>query len=242
MVGPSMGLGRPPNYGRLRSWGLWHLTYPAVRALTVRGDADGLLRLLDARGGTTPDEDHLSERAMAAFALGSMKAEVAIERLAGLLSSDEELWVRVCAADALSRIGGPRAAEAIVPALNDQNWSVQRAALKTLEATPRPEAWQRIAALATGESHPMVRMNAAGALGQARDDRWIPVLESAVRDKSLMVALGAATGLIEIESPAALVALRKANGDASGVLRKLLLVRARYKLRRSLRRGTEPVT
>ena len=246
-----MGLGRPPNYGRLRSWGLWHIAYPGVRALTVRGDAQGLLRLLDGPGDP-PNEDRFSERAMAAFALGTTQATVAIDRLAELLSLDEQLSVRVCAADALNRIGGPVAAKALIPALDYENWAVLHAALKTFEATPLPEAWPSIAALADGKAHSMVRMtgkarsmtrmNAAGALGQAKDDKWIPVLESAIRDKSLLVTLGAAVGLRDTESPAALVALTKAGRDVHGVLRKLLLVRARYRLRRSLRRGTQPVT
>ena len=75
-----MHLGRPPNYGSLRSLGLWHLVYPEVRALTVRGDATGSF------GCSTLPTDHRIRIAWVSVdgrrRAGSMKAEVAIDRLA----------------------------------------------------------------------------------------------------------------------------------------------------------------
>jgi HEAT repeat protein len=228
-------LGRPPNFGRFRAWGLWHLVYPRVRALTVKRDTDELLALLDEGETEVPEDDRWSERALVAFALGQLKADAASDRLAALLNPDVREDVRVCAADALRNIGGPSAVEALIPALDDSHWAVRRAAIAALEADPHSEAWPRIAELATGDPQQLIRMNAAGALGESKDDAWIPLLRSAIQNDSVVVAIGAAGSLRQIESPAALDALKDARRRAPGLLRRLLALAATHRLRRALR-------
>lgn len=236
---PRMGLPRPPTKGRVQSWGLWHLTYPQVRALTLRGDVAGLLALLDERGAD--EESRFSERALVACALGSFGTDAAVEHLAALVRPHESLSVRVCAADALRRIGGPAASEAVMPGLDDNYWSVQYAAVKTLDADPLPEAWPMLAALATGGAHPMVRSVAAEALARAKSDVWIPTLEATGQDPSIQGWLGGANALVRTETPAALDALRKLKRGARPI-RRLAFGWAGLKLRRKLRRrGTLPV-
>jgi HEAT repeat protein len=235
-----MRLGRPPKFGLLRSWGLWHLVYPGVRTLTLKRDVEGLLSRLDVVENP-PEDDKFGERASIAFALGRLQADAAVPRLATLLGLDEPLSVRVSAAGALQRIGGPSAADALVPALNDESWEVQKAAIRILETTPRSAAYPTLAALVTGESHPLVRGDAAGALGRAKEDTWIPLLESAASDQSLLVALGAADGLLQTESPAALEALRNITRHGRGLLRRLLMRWTARKLRRKLRRNAGDV-
>jgi HEAT repeat protein len=209
------------------------LAHPQVRALTVRRDADGLLARLDVAGDPP---DSLSERALIAFALGLVGNERAVGRLGKLVSPVEQVSTRMLAADALYRIGGQAAAAALVPALSDEDWSVQRSAIKTLQANPRPEAWPTIAAILASDAHPIVRTNAAEALGHTNDDTWAPLLASTVRDDGLFVALGAANGLLDSKSPAALDALTDVAGSVHGPVRRLMVRWLGFRLRRALRR------
>jgi HEAT repeat protein len=232
-----MKLPRPPGVGRARSRVLW-VTRPEARALALRGDLDGLLARLDAPD--RPDEeDTLSERALVACALGSIGTDAQVCRLSRLLRPEETAAVRGCAADALRRIGGPAAAAALVVALDDENWAVQDAAVKTLETTHVADAWPGMARLATGSAHASVRMNAAGALGEAKSDAWIPTLEAAAHDPGILGFIGAGVGLKNTETPAAIDALRRLSREG-GVVRRLLMWWGARRLRRKLRRRGDP--
>jgi HEAT repeat protein len=211
---------------------------PGARALALQDDLDGLLARLDAPD--RPDEENtLSERALVACALGSIGTEAHVCRLSRLLRPEETAAVRGCAADALRRIGGPKAAAALVVALDDENWAVQDAAVKALEATHVVDAWPPMARLATGSAHAAVRMNAAGALGEAKSDTWIPTLEAAAHDASILGAVGAAAGLKNTGTPAAVDALRKLSREGS-LVRRLLMWWAARRLHRKLRRRDDP--
>ncbi len=212
---------------------LW-ITHPEVRALALHDDLDGLLARLDAPD--RPDEeDTLSGRALVACALGSIGTDATVSRLSRLLSPEETAAVRGCAAEALRRIGGPDAAAALVVALDDENWAVQGAAVKTLETTHVADAWPGMARLATGSAHASVRMNAAGALGESKSDAWIPTLEAAAHDSSILGVIGAGVGLMNTETPAAVDAVRRLSREG-GLVRRMLMWWAGLRLRRKLRR------
>ena len=168
--------------------GTWNLVYPQVRALVRRGDASGLLRRLDMV--PDPEETKFAERALIAFALGTLKAESAIPRLAELVRPTVRVDVRLCAAEALARIGGPDAARALGPALGDERWGVRAAAIEAVASAGDGEFAPKLAELAESDPQWLIRLRAVEALGATWDDRWIPLLEGIARhDRCFLVSV-----------------------------------------------------
>ncbi|MDJ0976603.1 MAG: HEAT repeat domain-containing protein [Planctomycetota bacterium] len=75
-----------------------------------------------------------SERFDAAKRLGEMEAAEAVPDLAELLATHRDFYVRLGAAQALGRIGGPAAADALAAALLDKDELVRTAASEALMA------------------------------------------------------------------------------------------------------------
>ncbi len=129
-----------------------------VRALWVMGTAaatDALIRILD-----DPNE---MVRSGAALALGELKAESAVERLAQLVR-EEQGSPGDHAADALSKIGKP-AADFLIHALNDARSRVRIRAVRALVPIQSHDAIPALFQALDDESY-VVRHYAEDALGR----------------------------------------------------------------------------
>jgi HEAT repeat protein len=199
-----------------------------VRALASRGDAAGLLKLLDAADPAWPT---LSERAVVAFALGRVADASAIPRLAQLVTPETRPDVRICASHALREIGGPHAAAALRPALADDSFSVRTNALATLGPFVSEEDADNLTALLAEDPYWQTRARAAELLGHLRDDSTIPVLKSAVEHDRLFVARAAIKALAALGSPASLQALVDLSHTALGPQRRRYVRRVAQEMR-----------
>jgi HEAT repeat protein len=202
-----LGMARPP--------GVWNellaaLDDPEPAVSLAAADALGRINDPAAVPGLLIAIEHPSEqvRLGSARALGMMGVEAAVEPLRVMLLQGEGLEVSV-AGEALGRIGGPMATDALLTALADPvptgQWHVAMAAL---EGMGEPAVPPLVAMLDNQDVH--ARRNAAQALG------WIG---SASATEALMVALKkdsdsavrarAAWALGEIGDPAARRALER---------------------------------
>lgn len=87
-----------------------NLALSAREATRITGDIDGLLKLLD----TGAPED----RCGAAFALGALGNQRAVETLISVLGdTQEDPWLRVVASNSLGALGDQRAVESLISAL-----------------------------------------------------------------------------------------------------------------------------
>jgi HEAT repeat protein len=220
----------------------WHVFHADVRRLALAGDAESLLARLDAVQ-VPPDDDIADERAVVLCALGALAGDDAVSRIARLLGPEQPTWLRRCAAEALERIGGPVAANAVVPALEDEHWAVQSAGARALKANPVPNAFPVLAAVATSDARALVRSNALEALGRGKAAQWTSLLETGARDESVIVMLGAANGLAHMESVAALEALQNVTRERSRLVRTVIMGKTAWSPRRHLRRvGSAPAS
>src|SRR5674476_493575 len=141
---------------------------PNVAKLKARGSVKGLLKALEYR-------DHSDVRKAAAEALGQIGDPGAVEVLAARLKDsngsvrkvavealvktgvsavdalataleDRGLDARIAAAEALGRIGDPRAVKPLAAALKDRDRAVRIAAAETLREIGDPRAMERLAA------------------------------------------------------------------------------------------------
>jgi HEAT repeat protein len=143
-----------------------------------------------------------SVRLGAARALGIMRVEAAVEPLRAMLLQGDGSELSV-AGEALGRIGGPAATEALLMALADSRptarWHVSMAAL---EGMGEPAVEPLVAMLDTGDAHS--RRNAAQALGWIGSSSSAEALAHALeRDGNATVRAQAAWALGEIGDPAA---------------------------------------
>jgi HEAT repeat protein len=145
----------------------------------------------------------------AARALGLMRIEAAVEPLRAMLLQGEGLEVGV-AGEALGRIGGPAATDALLAALADPRptarWHVAMAAI---EGMGQPPVASLVAMLDSQDAH--ARRNAAQALGwigsSSATEALVHVLN---KDGDAGVRGQAAWALGEIGDPAARRALARA--------------------------------
>ena len=176
----------------------------ASRALGRIGNPESI-------GGLLVALDHPSEqvRLGAARALGMMRAEAAVEPLSNMFLGGEGLSVSV-AAEALGRIGTPRALEALLQPLADLTMTGQRhAALSALETAGAPAAEPLVALLESPSGH--VRRNAAEALGWVASPSATEALARVLRqDRDAAVRQRAAWALGQIRDLSATVALERA--------------------------------
>lgn len=161
-------------------------------------------------GGLLLALEHPSEqvRLGAARALGVRKVAGAVQPLRAMLLGGDGLAVST-AAEALGRIGGPAATDALLAALADVDMTPRRhAALAALESLGEP-AVVPLKEMLTG-ADPYARSNAAEALGWIGSPAATGALVQALGDKSSLVRDRAAWALGEIGDPAARKALERA--------------------------------
>lgn len=161
-------------------------------------------------------------------------------RLAEFVRPDVRVDVRLCAAEALKRIGGAEATRALAPALDDERYGVRVAAIEAVDAAEDREFAPRLAELSKGDPEWLIRARAVEALGAMKDDRWIPLLEEVAKQDRLPVSLDAAFALYRIDSPNSAAALEDLRATAPSLPRRLdarfLLAKARLRARRERRR------
>jgi HEAT repeat protein len=146
-----------------------------IRDLKVSNDVEALIAEL----GSLTRYASLSIRAVAARALGDLRASEAVPDLIALLD-DEDANVRVAAETSLGKIGGDEAIAALERALSDPDRAVERVALYWLGQLGAQSA---LVAARTRLDRPdwLMRQIAATVLGDhgTRDD--IALLEQARR-------------------------------------------------------------
>ena len=168
------------------------IRYSVVTALgKVGGEAaaEALLRILNSA-----DTDL---RGYAAEALGHTRSPGAVGPLIDVLKTGKDVFVRRSAAEALGRIGGSTAADALGDALHDTQ--IRDKAKTALIAVGEPATETLLNALRSRES--AVRQSAAEALGVIGDSRAAKPLCSLLTDESL-VRTTARDALVAIGRPA----------------------------------------
>ena len=102
------------------------------------------------------DEDK-AVRVACCRALGRRGEAASVPKLAGALRSDQDVDVRLAAADALGKIMSPEAIQALVVALDDRDPALQYVGVQSMKSItgkdygPDVQAWRQIA---TGENPP----------------------------------------------------------------------------------------
>jgi HEAT repeat protein len=213
---PRMRASAARQLGIVRPLGVWN------ELLAALDDADPAVRLAaaDALGrindpaavpGLLIAIEHPSEqiRLGAARALGIMGVEAAVEPLRAMLLQGEGLEVSI-AGEALGRIGGPAATNALLTSLADPRptarWHVAMAALEGMD---EPAVAPLVKVLDSQDAH--ARRNAAQALGWIGSSSATEALLGALKkDGDATVRGQAAWALGEIGDPAARRALERA--------------------------------
>ncbi|MDY6932021.1 MAG: HEAT repeat domain-containing protein, partial [Halobacteriota archaeon] len=150
-------------------------------------------------------DDNRGSRVNAAWALGRIGDERAVDALEGALK-DEDYRVRESAAEALVNIGGERAVEALKGALKDKNPSVRGNAAEALGEIGGERALDALVEALKDEDSG-VRGSAAWALGRIGDERAVDALIDALKDKNPYVCGSAAWALGRIGDERAVDAL-----------------------------------
>jgi HEAT repeat protein len=220
---PRMRASAARQLGMARPLGVWNELLPALddpdpTVRLIAADALGRINDPAAVPGLLIAVEHPSEqvRLGAARALGMMGIEAAVEPLRAMLLQAEGLEVGV-AGEALGRIGGPVAAEALLTALADPQptarWHVAMAAL---ERMGEPAVEPLVAMLDSQDA--LIRRNAAQALGWIGSSSATEALVHALKnDHDTTVRGQAAWALGEIGDPAARRTLERAQLRDSAV-------------------------
>lgn len=120
------------------------------------------------------DESEYVRRAAVEVLNGIANTQNAMKELLGALR-DKDWWVRVRAADALGKIGGPRIVEAILALLDDEDEFVRRCAVEVLNVTQDERAFDGLVKALKDEDW-WVRERAVDALAALGDQRAVPSL------------------------------------------------------------------
>jgi HEAT repeat protein len=197
------------------------------------GDGDGTVRAVGAfAAGFTADEKYVrlvqrligdaqpDVRHNAVEALGKLPGQEAVSILAGVLSSERDVPVRLAAVRALSRHPEPDAAAALVPALRDKVYMVRQAAARMLgrrgtEAAPAAKALAK----AARDADYGVREQAVVALGRVGADEGLPAIVDALGDRDEGVRIRALRALGRFPNGE----LARANGNAAERAVRLLV-------------------
>jgi HEAT repeat protein len=213
---PRMRASAARQLGIVRPLGVWNellaaLDDPDPAVSLAAAEALGRINDPAAVPGLLIAVEHPSEqiRLGSARALGMMGVEAAVEPLRAMLLRGDGLEVSV-AGEALSRIGGPAATDALLAALADPvptgRWHVAMAAL---ERMGDPAVAPLVAMLDSQDAD--ARRNAAQALGWNGSSSATEALVHALKkDRDATVRGQAAWALGEIGNPAARRALERA--------------------------------
>jgi len=213
---PRMRASAARQLGLVRPLGVWNgllaaLDDPDPAVGLAAAEALGRIDDPAAVPGLLIAVEHPSEqiRLGAARALGMMEVEAAVEPLRAMLLRGDGSEVSV-AGEALGRIGGPAASEALLVALADPEPTPRwHAAMATLEKMGEPAVAPLLAMLDSQDLH--ARRNAAQALGWIGSSSATGALVEALREDQEPAVRGqAAWALGEIGDPAARRALERA--------------------------------
>ncbi len=127
-----------------------------------------------------------SVRWSAAFALGEVGGERAVDALLSLLK-DEDSFVRWRAAAALGEVGGERAVDALLSLLKDEDSFVRWRAAAALGEVGGERAVDALLSLLKDEDS-VVRWRAAAALGEVGGERAVDALLSLLKDEDQLCA------------------------------------------------------
>lgn len=156
-----------------------------------------------------------NERSAAIASLGQMNHPAAIEVLAGAVKHPIR-EVRISAAVVLARLKDPRA----VPGLLEGIRTAQQGNVRMLSELGRPAVGKLVEALLDADEDPLVRCNAAWALGEIGDSAAQPALREALRDQDSGVSAAAAEALTDFRDPADLPLILESLHDEKGRLRE----------------------
>ncbi len=145
--------------------------------------------LLEALGDVDAER-----RRHAAWALGHMGNEQAVEPLLELLKDDSDSAVQGAAAWALGRLRDPRALEPLLAMVEADSDRLRGEVVGAIGRLRKPEALDPLVA-ALDDSAPQVRLAAARGLGVLGDRRAIEALRSAKEDDDHRVAAAARSSL-----------------------------------------------
>ena len=219
---------------------VWNIAVPRVRDLARLGDVDALVRLLNVPA--TPVDDNsresvpIPEQAVAAVALGRLRAESAIPELAKQLDPNVPVAIRVCASNALREIGGSDAVDALRTALGDERYGIKLRAIAAVADHPRAGDVPKLVELVAGDRAWRVRCEAAEALGKHHDDAAIAVLRTAAERDRFLVALSATYALRLLGTPAGDQELRDLTKSAPTLIRRLHAGRHAHLAKKARRR------
>jgi HEAT repeat protein len=161
-----------------------------IRRLRRRGDIAGLVRLL-----RSPDP---YERATALDELGKARATDTVDEITSMVGVGSER-VRMAAARALARIGGPKARVALEHLALDPNPRLRFAAVQGLERLESPESVSVLREVARDrfphDAHPQTRALAVTILGRMENDEAADHTVEALEDPSAEVRRAARRAL-----------------------------------------------
>lgn len=169
----------------------------------VRATAVFVLTEKDPEGARAPalaalEDDDGFVRATAARCLGDLADPAFVPVLARHVLEDADWHVRQRAVEALAAIGGPEAAAAVLPALEDPVSEVRLAAVKGTADLDPALAVTRLASIVTDDPEWEIRVQAAGALGRTASPDALGALEVAARDENEFVRAAATRALNEV--------------------------------------------
>ncbi len=220
---PKMRASAARQLGLARQMGVWNkllaaLDDPDSAVSLAAAEALGRIDDVTAVPGLMLAIEHPSEpvRLGAARALGMMGVESAVEPLRAMLLNGEGLEVSI-AGEALGRIGGPAATDALLVALADpQPTGRWHAAMGALERMGEPSVAPLVAMISSRDAN--ARRNAAQALGWIQSSSATEALVYALKnDGDVAVRAQAAWALGEIGDPVAQRALERAQLRDSAV-------------------------
>ncbi|WP_121823019.1 HEAT repeat domain-containing protein [Halostella salina] len=176
---------------------------------TPVADASVAETVVDLRDGDAVEQ----RRAALALAEGP-RSEAAVEALIEFGLADDDADVRQFAAEALGELGGERAGEAVVSALDDDDPWVRSEAVVALDRIDRRGYESRIER-ALEDDHHAVRRNAAVSLFKHRGEDLLPVLLEQSRADSERLREWAAHLLAGVDDERADERLRELADDES---------------------------
>lgn len=178
--------------------------------LSEFGSADALLPSLAGALShpTRADWRNASRSVLATLASpASSICEQALDQLDRMLSSSEDVDVRLLTASTIGESGNARGREPLIAALKDENTNVAASAAEALGMLGDRRAVPAL--IAAIEDAPFwVQASAVVALGRLADDRALESLQSTMEDPTLATVSAAAIG--EIGAPRGLALLRPA--------------------------------
>ncbi len=144
-------------------------------------------------------------------------AGVAPERIAAVLGSDPEAWVRAAAAESLGASG---AVETLLAAVDDPDPVVLEAVAFALGEADDPAAVPWLLETAAGDGDKLVREAAVASLGALGDDRAVPRLLELVASAPPQIRRRAVVALTAFDGAEVEAAIRAAARDRNPMVRE----------------------